>query len=61
MIYGGDNYEIEKQTTNLFFSFIFAAGYLTINEEYKNGSSDFVKLANHEVRSELGKKLSSTV
>ena len=55
----GDNYEIKNETVDLFFRYIFAAGYLTITEEQKYGSTTSIKLPNNEVKSELEKKLVS--
>ena len=50
---------IIRSTVDLFFSYIFAAGYLTISEEQKYKSTTSIKLPNYEVKSELEKKLVS--
>ena len=59
LLNAGDNYKIEEPTVDLFFSYIFAAGYLTISEKQKYESTVSIKLPNQEVKSELEKKLVS--
>jgi hypothetical protein len=46
-----DNYVIDSETVDLFFRYIFAAGYLTITEEQINESITSIKLPNNEVKS----------
>ncbi|CAF0781908.1 unnamed protein product [Brachionus calyciflorus] len=56
----GDNYEINYECIDLFFRFIFAAGYLTLAEE--EGPMSFysrLKIPNKEIRSEFEMKLIS--
>ncbi|XP_047144985.1 uncharacterized protein in vnfD 5'region [Hydra vulgaris] len=60
LIEKGDTYEIDFSVVSLFFSFIFAAGYLTICDYQKEGSDKtYVRLPNKEIFFELGKKLKS--
>ena len=59
LLNAGDNYKIEPATVDIFFSFIFAAGYLTLCEKQKNNSTTSIRLPNCEVKSEIEKKLLS--
>jgi len=52
-----DNYEIKNETVDLFFRYIFAAGYLTITEEQTNEPYTSVTLPNNEVKSAFENKL----
>ena len=51
-----DNYEIRNETVDLFFRYIFAAGYLTITEEQTNEPYTSVTLPNNEVKSAFENK-----
>ncbi|CAF0879543.1 unnamed protein product [Brachionus calyciflorus] len=57
VMFKGDSCEINKRTVNLFLSYIFAAGYLTVSDEQIYLPKTSVKLPNKEVSSELEKKL----
>ena len=56
----GDNYEIKNEIVDLFFRFIFAAGYLTIADKqmYKSKITS-IRIPNNEIKSELENKLVS--
>lgn len=54
-----DTYVIRPDACDLFFAYIFAAGYLTVNIQSHNYITTKVRLPNQEVASELGKKLLS--
>ena len=53
------DYKVEESTVDLFCSYIFAAGYLTLAEKQKNASTASIKIPNQEVKIELEKKLVS--
>jgi hypothetical protein len=53
----GVSYEIKSETVDLFFRYIFAAGYLTITEEQINESITSIKLPNNEVKSAFENQL----
>ena len=57
LINKGDNFQIHYDAVELFFRFIFAAGYLTVTENQKSGTLTSVKIPNKEVKSEMEKKL----